>query len=222
MKSVFVTALACLGLVWGASVAVAAENGGDEQEVQLFEGDKAKGAELSGTCVACHGTDGNSSNPQWPKIGGQHAAYIHEQLMAFKSGDRQNAIMAGQVANMSEQDMRDLGVFYAGQNMSPGLATEESIETGGKIYRGGVSSKNVPACSGCHGPSGLGNPGAIYPRVSGQHATYLEAQLKAYRSGERDNTRLSKIMTAVAENLTDAEIKALASYMSGLYPRGAE
>lgn len=222
MKSVFASVLACLAFVLSPAVLAADSGGQGDEEKQLFEGDKAAGAKLSGTCVACHGADGNSTNPEWPKIAGQHASYTFAQLQAFKSGDRQNALMAGQVANLSEQDMRDLAVYYAGQKAKPGVADESLVEDGARIYRAGKADRGIPACSGCHGPAGTGNPTAVYPRVSGQHAPYLQAQLESYRSGERNNSRQAKIMSAVAAELTDDQIKALSSYMSGLYPRAAE
>ncbi len=185
----------------------------------LIDGTAQAGAKLSSTCAACHGPDGNSSNPAWPKLAGQGAPYIYEQLMLFKNGKRQNAIMAGQVANLNEQDMRDLAVYFSQQANSGGVADESLVGKGAKIYRGGIPEDNMPACSGCHGPSGLGNPAAQYPRLSGQHAPYVSAQLKAYRSGERNNYRNGKIMSAVVEDLSDEDIQALATYVEGLRPR---
>lgn len=185
----------------------------------LIDGDAKAGAKLSGTCVACHGADGNSVNPVWPKIAGQSAPYLFEQLQLFKSGKRANAIMAGQVANLSEQDMRDLAVFYSQQQTKPGVASEDLVEHGAAIYRGGIPDEDVPACSGCHGPAGLGNPTALYPALAGQHANYVEIQLKAYRDGQRDTHRQGKIMGGVAKNLTDEDITALSSYVEGLRPR---
>ena len=185
----------------------------------LIDGDAKAGAEKSVTCAACHGADGNSQNPVWPKLAGQNAPYLYEQLMLFKNGKRQNAIMAGQVANLNEQDFRDLAVYFSQQANSGGVANEALVEKGAAIYRGGIPDEEVPACSGCHGPAGLGNPTAKYPRLSGQHANYVSLQLKAYRSGQHSDYRNGKIMQGVAAKLTDEDIEAVSTYVEGLRPR---
>lgn len=187
----------------------------------LINGDAEAGAKLSATCAACHGADGNSSNPIWPTLAGQGAPYLYEQLQEFKTGTRKNAVMAGMAAGLSDQDMRDVAVYFARQQAKPGVADESLVEHGGSIYHGGIPDKDVPACAGCHGPSGLGQPPAKYPRLSGQHAAYVEAQLKAYRGGDRADSRNGKIMTDVVARLTDDEIKALSSYVEGLAPQAA-
>lgn len=188
----------------------------------LLAGDAKAGAKLSATCAACHGADGNSTNPAWPKLAGQGAPYIYEQLQEFKNGKRKNAIMAGQAAGLSDQDMQDVAVYFAQQKTKPGVADESLVERGGSIYHGGIPDKDVPACSGCHGPSGLGQPPAQFPRLSGQHAAYIDAQLTAYRDGDRAGSRNGQIMTDVAARLTDDDIKALSSYVEGLAPQAAE
>lgn len=182
----------------------------------LAQGDVAAGQTKAVQCAACHGADGNSANPEWPKLAGQHSDYIYAQLMAFKSGERQNALMAGQVAGLNEADMKNLGAYYATLTMTVEEANPALVEKGEQIYRAGISEKGVPACTACHGPAGAGIAGAGFPRVGGQHATYLANQLKAYRAGERGGAQ-AETMNAIAAKLDDAEIEALASYMSGLY-----
>lgn len=178
-------------------------------------GDAAKGKEKAAPCAACHGADGNSTNPEWPKIAGQSEAYILKQLKEFKSGKRINALMAGQVANMTEEDMADLAAYFSSNKTQPGAAQEDAVELGRQIYKGGVLSKGIAACSACHGPTGMGNPAANYPRISGQHAKYLTIQLKAFSKGERNNDN-SAMMRNIAANLSEAEMNAVSEYISGL------
>lgn len=180
------------------------------------EGDVSRGEELSGACMACHGAEGNSTNPEWPKLAGQSERYIYEQLQAYKSGERQNPLMQQQVQGMPDQDMQDLAAYFADQQIEIGAANEELAEQGESIYRGGIPDKNVAACIACHGPAGGGMAAAGFPRIGGQHATYVAQQLQQYRDGER-NTDGNRMMRAVAENLSDDEIEAVASYVSGLY-----
>ncbi len=180
-------------------------------------GDAEAGKAKSAACAACHGADGNSANPVWPKIAGQHASYLSGQLAAFKDGKRVNALMAGQAMGLSEADMQDLAAYYAGQEQTPGVADPDSVAVAEAIWRGGKADAAVPACAACHGPQGLGNAGAQYPRVSGQHAAYTASSLRAYRDGERAGTDQARMMSQVAHGLSDAEIDALASYISGLH-----
>jgi cytochrome c553 len=181
------------------------------------EGDPAAGQAKAATCIACHGPDGNSVNPEWPKIAGQHARYIAKQLKEFKAGKhRSNALMAGMVAGLSEQDMDDLGAFYASANMSGGFAEESLVELGEKIYRGGNSASGVPACMSCHGPTGVGDPLAGFPRLAGQHATYTRAQLESFRTEARSNDP-KRMMRDIALKLTPDEMAAVASYIGGLH-----
>ncbi len=182
----------------------------------LAQGDVDAGKSKSGTCVACHGADGNSVNPEWPKLAGQGAQYLFQQLSLFKKGERDNAIMAQQVANLSEEDMHDLAAYYASMTTSPAAADAESVEMGEAIYRGGIIEKGVAACTACHSPTGAGNPAAKFPKLSGQHAKYTENQLKAYRSEQR-NYPAADIMIGVTERLSDKEIAALAQYIAGLH-----
>lgn len=180
-------------------------------------GDAEAGKEKAQVCFSCHGVNGNSANPVWPKLAGQNAGYIAKQLMDFKAGkDRNDPLMMGQVASLSPQDMADLAAFFAKQKPSPGSADPTEVTIGEKIYRGGNSVTGVSACIACHGPTGAGNPAAKYPMVSGQHAAYTEKVLKDFRSGTRKNDP-GKMMQNVAARMTDAEIRAVASYMQGLH-----
>ncbi len=176
--------------------------------------DLAKGQTLSTqVCGACHTADGTRGSPANPIIAGQHPEYLAKQLSEFKTGKRNNPVMKGFATALSDSDMRDVSAFYAGKQARPGTAkNKELYALGQKIYRGGVADKQVPACAGCHSPTGAGIP-AQYPRVSGQHADYTEAQLNGFRSGQRAN---SPQMTAIAARLSDREIKAVADYIAGL------
>ncbi|MGD8483834.1 MAG: c-type cytochrome [Thioalkalispiraceae bacterium] len=179
-------------------------------------GDANAGKDKAGVCFGCHGVNGNSTNPAWPKLNGQHAKYIAKQLADFKSGDRKDPLMIGQVANLSAQDMDDLAAFFTKQSATMGKADKAKVALGEKIYRGGNSAKGVAACIGCHGPTGAGNPPAGFPAVSGQHAAYMVKALKDFRSGARAND-LNGMMRNVASKMSDKEIEAVASYMSGLH-----
>lgn len=178
--------------------------------------DPQAGKAKSQTCAACHGPDGNSVNPMWPKLAGQHAQYTVKQLQAFKSGARQNAQMAGMAAPLSEEDMQDLAAFYATQETEIGVADPQFLEAGERLYRYGNAEKGLPACMACHGPDGAGNPAAVYPKLSGQHADYTAAQLRAYRSGER-HTDPNQMMRIIADKMNDAEIRAVSAYIQGLH-----
>lgn len=174
------------------------------------------GQAKSATCMACHGMDGNSANPEWPSLAGQHSSYIVKQLKHFKSGERQNPLMAPMAMILSDQDMEDLAAYFASQTLRPtGETNPSTLEIGQRIYRAGVASKGVPACAGCHGPSGRGIPGAAFPQIGGQHAVYAAAQLRAYKSGARA-TDPNSMMRTIAGKLTDAEIDAVASYLQGM------
>ena len=180
-------------------------------------GDPAKGERIAGqVCAACHGVDGNSPLSANPNLAGQHADYLYKQLTEYKSGARANAIMAGMVANLSDEDMRDLAAFYASKPAKQGFAQNlELVTAGQQLYRAGVPDKGIAACSACHSPDGAGVP-PQYPRVSGQHAEYTAAQLRAFRAGARNND-VNAMMRMVAARLSEAEIDALAEYISGLH-----
>ncbi|HMB58042.1 MAG TPA: c-type cytochrome [Arenimonas sp.] len=193
-------------------------------------GDVKAGQTKAGACAACHGLDGNSSDPQYPRLAGQHERYIWRQLKMFKSGERNNAIMMGMGAPLSEQDMRDIGAYFATQKAVPGVADDTKIATGPNqgrkfyqvgesIFRAGKPEAGVPACMACHGPSGRGNPGPSYPSIGGQHAGYTVAKLQAFRGGEvwGKAGNANVIMSGIAHNLSDEEIQSLATYIEGLH-----
>jgi len=179
-------------------------------------GDAEAGKAKAAMCAACHGPDGNSPAPNFPKIAGQHAEYIAKQLQEFKSGARQDATMAGMTAALSEQDMADLAAFYASQKGNVGQAAEDKVELGETLYRAGNAATGVSACAACHGPAGNGNPMAKFPNLSGQHADYTALQLKNFRAGARANDAGS-MMRGVAKKMTDAEIEAVSQYIQGLH-----
>ena len=187
----------------------------------LAGGDPAKGQEKSATCTACHGADGNSSNPEWPSLAGQHAGYIVKQLQNFKAGEasgRVNAMMSPMATPLSDEDMLDLGAYYASQSLKPaGGADPELVAEGELLYQGGDFERGIPACTGCHSPVGNGNPGADYPVLRGQHAKYTEMQLMAFRNGERANDP-NEMMRQIADKMSDRQIQAVASYIQGLRP----
>ena len=164
-------------------------------------------------CAACHTNDGSRGSAANPIIQGQHPDYLVKQLAEFKAGKRDNAVMKAMAAPLSEADMKNVAAFYASKQPKPGFAkNKDLVALGEKIYRGGIGDRSVPACSGCHGPSGAGIP-AQYPRLAGQHADYVEAQLVAFRGGVRRN---NPAMAAIAAKLNDREIKAVADYVAGL------
>jgi cytochrome c553 len=181
----------------------------------LAKGDAAAGQAKSALCGSCHGVDGNSLMAMNPKLAGQSARYMVKQLQEFKSGARESAIMASMVLSLSDQDMEDIAAWYSSQQPTIQGANPESIELAERLYRGGNSEIAVAACSACHSPTGKGNAPAGFPLLSGQHAEYTLQQLKNFRSGARQNDG-SAMMRTVVERLTDKELEALASYVSGL------
>ena len=183
----------------------------------LAAGSAEAGKAKSVACGACHGADGNSLAPTFPKLAGQHESYLLKQLQDIKSGARSVPTMAGQLDAMSEQDLADMAAFYAVQPATPGVAKEELVELGESVYRAGIREKGVAACTACHSPTGVGNGPAKYPRLSGQHADYIAAQLRAFRNDERTNDGDTRIMRDVASRLSDKELDAVASYASGLH-----
>jgi cytochrome c553 len=183
-------------------------------ETAVPKADAKKGEAIaSGVCGACHTADGSRGSPANPILQGQHPEYLAKQLAEFKSGKRPSPIMQGIAAQLTEADMRNVAVFYAGKQAKPGFAkSKDAAALGEEIWRGGVAAKGVPACAGCHSPNGAGIP-SQYPRIAGQHADYTAAQLTAFRAGTRTN---NSQMSAIAARLSDAEIKALADYAAGL------
>ena len=201
-----------------AAPAVSAQHA-EAGKADPFTGGSAEaGAGKAAVCGACHGPGGNSSNPEWPKLAGQHAAYTYAQLKVLKSGERKSPVMNAQAANLSDQDMRDLAAHFAAQKASPGVASPDAVKTAQKLYRAGDAARGLPACSACHGPQGNGNAAAAYPRIGGQHAKYSANTLRILRGlhGASIPSANMTTMAAVAAKLTDAEIEALASYVNGL------
>jgi cytochrome c553 len=181
---------------------------------KMAKPDLAKGSEkFASVCVSCHGVDGNSAVPENPKLAGQHPEYLVKQLQEFKSGKRKNSTMGGFASTLSDEDMRNVAYWAAGQKAKPGFAKDKELVTlGERIYKGGIADRQVAACAGCHSPSGAGIP-AQYPRLAGQHADYIAASLRGYRDGTRNN---NVQMTQNAAKMNDREIKAVADYIAGL------
>jgi len=185
-----------------------------EAKPTVAKPDLAKGeASYGAVCAACHGVDGNSGTPAYPKLSQQHPEYLVKQLQEFKSDKRSNAIMKGFASMLSDDDMKNISYWLATKKAKPGTAKDKELVTlGERIYRGGIADRQVPACAGCHSPNGAGIP-AQYPRLSGQHADYAVAQLTAFRDGVRKN---SLQMNQIAAKMNDREIKAVADYVAGL------
>lgn len=202
-----------------ASAAKAAEAEFTKLEaVATKPGDAKAGQAKAAACGACHGMDGNSTDAQYPKLAGQSEQYIVTELMRFKSGTRQNAIMHGMAATLSPQDMHDIGAYFAEQKRLPGVADEKLAPDGEKLYREGDASRGIPACMACHGPDGAGNPGWRVPNIAGQHADYVQAQLKAWHDGTTwGSDTHAMIMPTIAQRLTEQDISAVSSYVEGLH-----
>jgi len=185
-----------------------------EAKPTVAKPDLAKGeASYGAVCAACHGVDGNSGTPAYPKLSQQHPEYLVKQLQEFKSDKRSNAIMKGFASMLSDDDMKNISYWLATKKAKPGTAKDKELVTlGERIYRGGIADRQVAACAGCHSPNGAGIP-AQYPRLSGQHADYAVAQLTAFRDGVRKN---SLQMNQIAAKMNDREIKAVADYVAGL------
>jgi cytochrome c553 len=181
-------------------------------------GNAKDGEAKAAVCAACHMQDGNSSDPQYPKIAGQHEQYMVRHLKLFKSGERNNAVMLGFATPLSEQDMHDIGAFYATKAATPGVADEKLVELGRKVFHSGNPVTGVPACMACHGPAGRGNPASGYPAIGGQHANYTQTQLEAFKGGLVHGTgaNANAVMATIAKNLSKDEIVAVSSYLEGL------
>ncbi|MCF7222157.1 c-type cytochrome [Marilutibacter chinensis] len=202
---------------------------------QVTWGDAEAGATKATTCAACHGVDGNPSDPQYPRLAGQNERYIAHQIALFKSGERNTgmaAVMKPFADALSAQDARDIGAYYANQKAGAGVADDSVIasgpnegmkfyEVGEKLFLGGDSARGIPACMACHGPDGAGNPGPAYPQLAGQQAAYTQRRLEEYRAGvtQEQDPHLFNVMATVARSLSDEEIGALSSYLQGLHPR---
>lgn len=181
------------------------------------EGNVEAGKTKSVSCAACHGVDGNSVNPEWPKLAGQHADYLVKQLNFFAHGERENVTMKPMASALDEQGREDVSAYYASQKVTIGEADPELVELGQQIYRSGNAESSVAPCMGCHGPNGAGNPAAGYPALRGQHAKYIENQLHGFAEGKRVNESATRMMQILAARMTNREIRAVASYIQGLH-----
>jgi cytochrome c553 len=205
MKTWLITLTVAAALVCGPAQAA-----GDAKA-----GDAKAGEAKSAACLACHGPMGNSVVPMWPKLAGQHPEYIHKQLMDFKANNRANEQMTPMAMPLSDQDVADLAAYFASQQQSPGAPGSDAAGLGERLYRGGNAASGVPACAGCHGPQGMGLGLAKFPRISGQHAQYVEQTLKYFRDGARKNDP-NGMMRGVAARMTDPEIAAVSQYLQGI------
>ena len=180
-------------------------------------GDAAAGQGKVAVCGACHGADGNSPAPNFPKLAGQGERYLLKQLHDIKSGDRTVVEMTGMLDNLSEQDMADIAAYFASQKMSVGAADPKLVERGEALFRGGKLEEGMPACTGCHSPNGAGLAAAAFPKLGGQHATYVAKQLTDFREGNRTNDGDAMIMRAIAAKLSNKDIEAVSSFIQGLH-----
>jgi cytochrome c553 len=178
-------------------------------------GDPEAGAQKALVCGACHGMDGNSINPEWPNLAGQHESYIVKQLGLFKQGVRNNAIMMPNAMLLTDEDMADLAAYFSRQPLKGLEADPSNAEAGKQLYRAGDPARGLPACIACHGPEGKGNGPAQYPALRAQHSLYTYLQLRAYASGERVPAG-NDMMQTIASKMTDEEMRAVASYLQGL------
>lgn len=181
----------------------------------LFAANSDAGMTKSLLCSGCHGTDGNSASGVWPKLAGQHATYLAKQMREFKSGVREDAVMKGMVAALSDADIDDIAAFFEGQKIKPGTFDKALVAKGEVIYRGGITETSVPACIACHSPTGTGNGPASFPALKSQHPEYIVAQLKKFKDGVRTNDP-GKMMQNVAVRMLDSEMAAVAAYIAGL------
>ena len=202
MKKIIVSSLVLLMSLAGAAQAA---------------GDATSGQAKAASCGGCHGMDGNSMVPTFPKLAGQGEKYIAKQIADFKANtSRQDAMMVGMVAALTDQDAQDIGAYYASQELASAAPADESkLTLGREVYKGGNLQTGVPACQGCHGPSGAGNAPAGYPQLAGQYAGYTLKQLNAFKDGTRANDD-KKVMRQVLAKMTDAEIEAVAQYIASL------
>ena len=201
MKHCLTTALLCVAASFNA----------------LAAGDPVAGKAKAAVCASCHGPDGNSVNPEWPKLAGQHAGYTAKQIHDLKAGvTRSDALMAPMIAGLSDRDIEDIAAYYAVQTSTGGYASEALHAPGERIYRGGNARAGVPACIACHGPRGGGNGPAGFPRLAGQHAVYTAKQLEDWRTGARSNDP-NEMMADAVRYLTPEEMKAVSEYIAGLH-----
>ena len=206
MNKLFVSLLLTLGVTGMAQAAGSA-----------VVGDATAGQAKTAVCAACHGPNGNSAAPNFPKLAGQGERYLLKQLTDIKDGKRQVLEMTGQLTNLSDQDLADIAAYYAQQKNTVGAADPALVARGQALFRGGDLSKGLPACTGCHSPDGVGNAAAGFPHLGGQHADYIEKQLIGFREGDRTNDGDIMTMRSISAKLSNKDIKALASYIQGLH-----
>ena len=206
MNKLFVSLLLTLGVTGMAQAAGSA-----------VVGDATAGQAKTAVCAACHGPNGNSAAPNFPKLAGQGERYLLKQLTDIKDGKRQVLEMTGQLTNLSDQDLADIAAYYAQQKNTVGAADPALVARGQALFRGGDLSKGLPACTGCHAPDGVGNATAGFPHLGGQHADYIEKQLIGFREGDRTNDGDTMTMRSISAKLSNKDIKALASYIQGLH-----
>lgn len=203
-------------LIIAAALASATALANEPPAAVVVKGDPRQAeATVNQVCAACHAVDGNSASPVNPKLAGLNYEYINKQLVNFKSGERKSPVMSGIVANLTPQDMQNLAAYYSAQQPKDAKAKDQALALlGQKVYRGGVQGSGVPACASCHGAQGKGIP-AQFPRLAGQHTDYIYAELNKFRTGERANDG-AKMMRTIAAKMTDADMKAVATYIQGL------
>ncbi|MFK5895310.1 MAG: c-type cytochrome [Pseudomonadota bacterium] len=214
MKKFIITALSAVAIISSSSLMAA--------------GNAETGKTKAATCLACHGADGNSIAPNFPNLAAQGEAYMVKQLMDFKAGKRKDPTMNAMVLPLDEQTMQDIAAFYSTQKVKPGQADPKQVASGKQIYKGGIMETKIPACMGCHGPTGSGNPGATYPQLTSQKSAYVEKQLKDFRNAAQNPNQEtapvgrsndpSALMRNAVKHLNDYEIKAVAQYIQGLQP----
>ena len=187
------------------------------QAANPIVGDAEAGKAKVAVCGACHGADGNSAAPNFPKLAGQGEKYLLKQLHDVKSGKRQIVEMTGMLTNLSDQDLADIAAYFASQKMSVGAADPKLVERGEALFRGGKLAEGMPACTGCHSPDGAGLAAASFPKLGGQHAQYVAKQLTDFREGNRTNDGDAMIMRAIAAKLSNKDIEAVSSYVQGLH-----
>lgn len=210
MKKMILGFVAVLGFTVASSLAFAG-------------GDATAGQTKTAMCAGCHGADGNSPAASFPKLAGQGEKYLTKQLGDIKAGTRKVLEMTGMLNAFSDQDLADIAAYYASKSIQMAGAKEANLERGEALYRGGNMETGVPACTGCHSPSGQGNAPAGYPALGGQFSQYTAKQLRAFRTGahepENDAGRTNdnvKVMRGVAANMSDIEIEAVANFIAGL------
>lgn len=201
-------------MVVSVAMAVTSSAANSSDSKQAVVGNPEAGKTKGGLCTGCHGADGNSPNPLWPNLAGQHASYTRQQIMDFQAGTRQDPMMTGMAASITTpQDMADLAAYFNSQVLVvPGTLDPQSVKAGLQLFRGGNATTGVAACIGCHGPDGMGNPLANFPRIAGQNVDYVVKALKDFRAGNRTND-VNGMMRGVTARMTDAEINAVAQYV---------